>query len=161
MFDFRPTHTCADLSKKDIGKKVTLSGWVNRRRDHGGLIFIDLRDKYGLTQLLFDPDIAKLAHDKASTLRAEWVLSIQGEVIPRREGMTNSHLKTGEIEIKVENLEILSKAKTPPFSICDENITISEELRLKFRYLDIRKGDLIDKLTIRHKAVLAVFWPCP
>jgi aspartyl-tRNA synthetase len=154
MFDYRPTHTCGELNKRDIGKKVTLSGWMHKRRDHGGLIFIDLRDKHGLTQLVFDPNISKLAHDKASELRSEWVLSISGEVISRKEGMVNPNLKTGQIEIRVENIEILSSAKTPPFSISDENPNISEELRLKYRYLDIRRGDLIRKLTMRHKMVL-------
>ncbi len=156
MFDYRRTYDCGHLRKKNIGEKITLSGWVNRRRDHGGLIFIDLRDRFGLTQLVFDPKLAKLAHEKASDLRSEWVISIYGEVIPRSEGMANPNLATGDIEVEVETLEILSQAKTPPFSICDENIEVNEELRLKYRYLDIRRGDVIKKLLIRHKITLAV-----
>lgn len=149
--DYRRTHTCGEIRKEDIGKQVTLSGWVHRRRDHGGLIFVDLRDRYGLTQLVFDPE--KLPD--AQRLRSEWVITVQGEVIARAEGMANPKLATGDIEIKVALFEILSKAKTPPFSICDEFIETNEELRLKYRYLDIRRGDVKDKLVQRHKAMLA------
>lgn len=155
MFDYRRTHDCGSLKKEDIGKLVTLSGWVNRRRDHGGLIFIDLRDRYGLTQVVFDPDKNPSAHEIGEKLRSEWVISIKGPVIPRREGMTNPKLPTGEIEIQVNEIEILSKAKTPPFSICDEQIEVNEELRLKYRYLDIRRGEIAKKLVQRHKAMLA------
>lgn len=155
MFDYRRTHTCGVLRRQDIDASVTLSGWVHRRRDHGGLIFIDLRDRYGLTQLVFDPVANPEAHHQAEKLRAEWVISIKGKVIPRAEGMTNPKLPTGEIEVLVEEMEILSKAKTPPFSICDELIDVNEELRLKYRYLDIRRGDVAKKLIVRHKAMLA------
>lgn len=155
MFDYRRTHDCGSLKKEDIGKQVTLSGWVNRRRDHGGLIFIDLRDRHGLTQAVFDPDKNPSAHEIGEKLRSEWVISIKGSVIPRREGMTNPKLPTGEIEIQVNEIEILSKAKTPPFSICDEQIEVNEELRLKYRYLDIRRGEIAKKLVQRHKAMLA------
>lgn len=155
MFDFRRSYDCGSLSSVNIGEKVTLSGWVNRRRDHGGLIFIDLRDRYGITQLLFDPKISKLAHEKASSLRNEWVISILGEVVSRGEGLTNANLSTGEIEIKVETLEILSEAKTPPFSIADESLEVNEELRLKYRYLDMRRGHLQKNLIMRHKIMLA------
>lgn len=155
MFDYCRTHDCGILRKEDIGKRVTLSGWVNRRRDHGGLIFIDLRDRFGMTQLVFDPEKNPEAHAKGEKLRSEWVISIHGTVIPRREGMTNLKLSTGEIEVMIEDIEVLSKAKTPPFSICDELIEVNEELRLKYRYLDIRRGDLIQKLVQRHKAMLA------
>lgn len=155
MFDYRRTHTCADLSEKDIGSKVTLSGWVNRRRDHGGLIFIDLRDRFGLTQLVFDPNLHHSAHEIASRLRSEWVLSVKGKVIPRAEGMVNTKLKTGAIEIEVHDIEILSKAKTPPFSICDDQIEVNEELRLKYRYLDIRRGAIAQKLITRHQLMMA------
>ncbi|KAF3361583.1 Aspartate--tRNA(Asp/Asn) ligase [Chlamydiales bacterium STE3] len=155
MFDFSRTHTCGDLKKSDIGKKVTLSGWVHRRRDHGGLIFIDLRDRYGLTQLVFDPQKNSKNHHIAETLRSEWSISIKGEVIPRIEAMVNPKLPTGEIEIAVDELEVLSKAKTPPFSICDETIEVHEDLRLKYRYLDIRRGDVAKNLILRHKAMMA------
>ncbi|MBI5345555.1 MAG: aspartate--tRNA ligase [Chlamydiae bacterium] len=156
MFDFRRTYDCRTLNKLHIGEKVTLSGWVNKRRDHGGLIFIDLRDRFGLTQLVFDPKLSLSIHEKASEIRNEWVISIHGKVIPRAEGMVNPKLSTGEIEVQVEELEILSKALTPPFSICDSTIDVNEETRLKYRYLDIRRGDVSSKLVMRHKLMLAV-----
>jgi aspartyl-tRNA synthetase len=156
MFDYRRSHTCGELSKDAMGAQVTLSGWVHRRRDHGGLIFIDLRDRYGLTQLLFNPDcVSKETFEKASRLRSEWVISIKGTVAPRAEGMTNPKLKTGEIEIQVEDLSILSAAKTPPFSISDETCDVNEELRLKYRYLDIRRGEVAERLVLRHQAMLS------
>lgn len=154
MFDYRRSHDCGTLRKEDIGKHVTLSGWVHRRRDHGGLIFIDLRDRFGLTQLVFDPVKNPEAHAAAEKLRSEWVISVQGSVIPRAPGMSNPKLATGDIEVMVTTLEILSKAKTTPFSICDEQIEVNEELRLKYRYLDIRRGDISHKLIQRHKAML-------
>ena len=156
MFDYRRTHTGGVLNKGHIGTQVTLSGWVHRRRDHGGLIFIDLRDRYGLTQLVFDPKKSPKAHDTASSLRAEWVISVKGKVIARTDGMANPKLATGEIEIEVKELAILSKALTPPFSVCDENIDVNEELRLKYRYLDMRRGDIQKKLIMRHQVCMAV-----
>ncbi len=153
--DYRRTHLCNALRKGDIGTTVTLSGWVHRRRDHGGLIFIDLRDRFGLTQLIFDPEISKKAHTEASKLRAEWVITIKGNVRARGEGLANSKLETGEIEIEVIEFEILSKAETPPFSICDDSTETSEDIRLKYRYLDIRRGNVTEKLVMRHKAMMA------
>ena len=154
MFDYRRTHTCGELTEAQSGKEVTLSGWVNRRRDHGNLIFIDLRDRFGITQLVFDPTKDQNLHEKASKLRSEWVLSIKGIVSPRATGMINSRLHTGMIEILAKEMEILSSAKTPPFSICDEEINVNEELRLKYRYLDIRRGHIAKNLALRHKAML-------
>lgn len=155
MFDYRRTHNCGILRKEHIGQQTTLSGWVNRRRNHGGLIFIDLRDRFGITQIVFDPEKNPIAHTEAEKLRAEWVISVKGCVIPRRPGMANPKLDTGEIEVEIEELEILSKAKTPPFSISDETIEVNEELRLKYRYLDIRRGDIANKLIKRHQAMMA------
>ncbi len=155
MFDFRRTHHLGELNASHIGQIVTLSGWVNRRRDHGGLIFIDLRDRFGVTQLVFDPTKNPNVHKDAEQLRSEWVISIKGTVIRRGEGMENPRMPTGEVEIEVQELEILSKAKTPPFSISDEKIEVNEELRLKYRYLDIRRGDVSEKLVMRHKAMIA------
>jgi len=149
------THHCGALRKTEIGTKVILSGWIHRRRDHGGLIFIDLRDKFGLTQIVFDPKYSKTAHQEAENLRSEWVIRIEGEVIPRAEGMKNPKMATGEIEIAVHSLKVLSKAKTPPFSISDDEIQVNEELRLKYRYLDIRRGDILKKLEVRHRAMQA------
>ncbi len=154
MFDYRRTHTCGELTEAQSGKEVTLSGWVNRRRDHGNLIFIDLRDRFGITQLVFDPTKDQNLHEKASKLRSEWVLSIKGIVSPRATSMINSRLHTGMIEILAKEMEILSSAKTPPFSICDEEINVNEELRLKYRYLDIRRGHIAKNLALRHKAML-------
>ncbi len=155
MFDYRRSHTCGALRREDIGKGVTLSGWIHRRRDHGGLIFIDLRDRFGLTQIVFDPEANPDAHRSAEKLRSEWVISVKGRVIPRAEGMANPNLATGAIEVTVNELEILSSAKTPPFSVCDDNIEVNEELRLKYRYLDIRRGDITKKLVMRHQAMLS------
>jgi aspartyl-tRNA synthetase len=155
MVSYIRTHLNGELTKADIGKKVTLAGWVHRRRDHGGLIFIDLRDRFGLTQVVFNPELNSRAHEIASELRGEWVISIKGKVIPRAQGMINTKLKTGEIEIEAHEIEILSRAKTPPFSISDEKIMVNEELRLKYRYLDIRRGEIASRLIARHKLMLA------
>ncbi|HEV3270335.1 MAG TPA: aspartate--tRNA ligase [Candidatus Rhabdochlamydia sp.] len=155
MFDYRRTHTCGELRSSHIGKTVTLSGWIHRRRDHGGIIFIDLRDRFGLTQLVFDPKtISEELFYQASRLRSEWVISVKGQVIARTEKMINHKLPTGELEIYVKELEILSFAKTPPFSICDEDIEVNEELRLKYRYLDIRRGVIAHNLLLRHQVML-------
>ncbi|MBI3236381.1 MAG: aspartate--tRNA ligase, partial [Chlamydiales bacterium] len=156
MFDYRRTHTCGALTKEEIGKLVTLSGWVHRRRDHGGLIFIDLRDRFGITQLVFDPaKIPPSLFEIASSLRSEWVISVKGIVSSRGEGMANPKLATGEIEIAIVELCALSSAKTPPFSICEEESHVNEELRLKYRYLDIRRGAIANKLILRHQTMLA------
>lgn len=155
MKEYRRTHTCGELTKSAVGSRVTLSGWVHRRRDHGGLIFIDLRDRYGITQVVFDPELDSGAHEQAGQLRAEWVISVSGTVTERGEGLTNPKLKTGEIEIRTDRLVVLSSAKTPPFSICDEQCDVNEELRLKYRFLDIRRGDVARNLVIRHKAMFA------
>lgn len=155
MFDYRRSHTCGQLRKSHVGQPVTLSGWVHRRRDHGGLIFIDLRDRHGITQLVFDPNRNGKSHLEGEKLRSEWVISIKGTVAPRAEGMTNPKLPTGEIEILINDIEVLSRAKTPPFSICDETVEVNEEIRLKYRYLDIRRGDISQKLVTRHQAMMA------
>ena len=155
MFDYRRTHNCGELQASHIDKAVTLSGWVHRRRDHGGIIFIDLRDRFGLTQLVFDPKVvSEELFYQASRLRSEWVISIKGKVTARTEKMINPKLPTGEIEIHVRELEVLSAAKTPPFSICDEDIEVNEELRLKYRYLDIRRGPVANNLLLRHQVML-------
>ena len=152
---YKRTHTCGDLTVKEVEKKVRLSGWVHRRRDHGGLIFIDLRDRYGLTQLVFDPKRSASSHAKAEKLRSEFVISVAGKVRLRGEGLTNPKLKTGEIEVEVEDLHILSQSETPPFSISDETTRASEEIRLKYRFLDLRRGKILENLTLRHHAMQA------
>lgn len=152
--DYRRSHTCGQLRKEDIGSKPKLSGWVHRYRDHGGLIFIDLRDRFGITQLVFDPDENPNAHAVAEKLRSEWVITVTGNVRERRPGMANPKLETGEIEIVVTEIEVLSKANTPPFSISDESIEVNEELRLQYRYLDIRRGNITKKLVTRHQVMM-------
>lgn len=146
------THTCGDLRETHLGKTVTLCGWVSKRRDHGGVIFIDLRDRYGLTQVVFDPKISggEKAHEKGHSLRPEFVLQCTGRVRSRPEGMKNSKLPTGAIEVECTELQILSEAKTPPFAIEDE-IDVAETVRLKYRYLDLRRSALQKNLLIRHR----------
>jgi len=144
------THTCGELTAKDLGKKVILAGWVHRRRDHGGLIFIDLRDRYGLTQIVFNPAKSKELHDAAEALRGEYVIMVEGEASQRPKGTENPKLKTGEIEITASKLTILNVAQTPPFEIEDDS-QISEELRFTYRFVDLRRKSARDKLIIRHK----------
>ncbi len=153
------THTCGELSKKHEKKKIALTGWVHRRRDHGGLIFIDLRDRYGLTQCTFDPEKNKSAWELADTLRPEDVVKIDGVVVARPKEMVNIKLATGEIEVEGNAVTILSKAKTPPFEIEAEKEmqqTVNEDLRLKYRYLDLRQPIMRENLQRRHDIVKAI-----
>lgn len=135
------THNCGVLRAKDISKKVTLAGWVKRRRDHGGLIFIDLRDQYGITQIVFNPKINKKAYEDSKTLRTEYVIKVQGLVEERPDDSENLIMKTGDIEVAVDKLEILNESLTTPFEI-DDDININEETRLKHRFLDLRRDKL-------------------
>ena len=153
MFNYQRTHRCGDLTEKEIAQTVVLSGWVHRRRDHGGLIFIDLRDRFGITQIVFDPKINSTSHEQASNLRSEWVISVQGKVVCRKPEMENIKISTGKIEVEASTLTILSSAKTPPFSIAEEELDVKEDLRLKFRYLDIRRGEITKNLVLRHKTM--------
>ncbi|MCK4592625.1 aspartate--tRNA ligase [Candidatus Parcubacteria bacterium] len=152
------THSCGELTKKDKDKKVILSGWVNSRRDHGGLIFIDLRDRCGLTQITFDPKVSEGSWKIAESLRSEYVVRIEGKVVLRPDDMINSKLKTGEIEVEAEKIDILSKSKTPPFEVeeiegIDKAKNVKEDLRLEFRYLDIRRKKMRENLEFRHKVI--------
>ncbi len=143
------THTCGQLRSTDVPKNVKLAGWVHSYRDHGGLVFIDLRDREGLTQLVFDPDsCGPAAHEEARKLRSEWVISVGGEVEMRGQGMNNPKLGTGEVEVRVRSMEILSQSPTPPFTP-DEHETISEEKRLAYRYLDLRRNEMQETLRTR------------
>ncbi len=153
--DMRRTHHCCELSGKDIGKEVILMGWVQRRRDHGGVIFIDLRDKEGLTQVVFNPDVNLAVHQKAHGLRSEFVLGVRGTVGARPEGMRNPKLKTGEIEVMVHELKILNAAQTPPFLI-EDSVDVSETIRLKHRHLDLRRPQLQNNIILRHKTAAVV-----
>lgn len=148
------TNTCNDLTKKDINKEVTLCGWIHTRRDHGNIIFIDLRDRYGFTQIVFDPEFNKEIHKKANELRREDCIQVKGEVKERIKGMANPNLKTGEIEVFIEELNIFSKSKTPPFEI-DDRIIPSEEVRLQYRFLDLRRPIMQKNLLFRQKCLQA------
>ena len=150
------SHSCGVLRSDDIDKEVVLMGWVQRRRDHGGLIFVDLRDREGLTQVVFNPDINDLAHAKADMLRSEFVIAVRGIVIPRPEGMTNPNLPTGEIEVAVEELRLLNTSQTPPFELEDFKLDTSEAIRLRYRYLDLRRPSLMHNLLLRHRAAQVV-----
>jgi aspartyl-tRNA synthetase len=149
------THSCNDLRKANVGDEVVLMGWVLRRRDHGGVIFIDLRDRWGLTQIVFNPETNLEAHAKAHQLRSEWVLAVRGKVEARPDDMANPKLATGEIEVMVNELRILNSSETPPFPL-DEDIDISDNLRLQYRYLDLRRPEMAANMVMRHKAVQAV-----
>lgn len=143
------THTCGELRESDIGKSVVLNGWVDNRRDLGGVIFIDLRDRYGITQVVFEPHYNSVAHSSGKDLRSEYVISIEGKVRKRPEGTENSQLGTGYIDVMVDNIVILNSAKTPPFPIKDGADT-NEDIRLKYRYLDLRRPEVQKNLLLRH-----------
>ncbi|MEM4267891.1 MAG: aspartate--tRNA ligase [Candidatus Woesearchaeota archaeon] len=149
------SHTCGDLRAKHEKSEVKLSGWVDSRRDHGGVIFIDLRDRYGITQVVFDPKKDPIAHKMAETLRREDVIQVTGVVSLRKPGMANPKIATGEIEVYVNSLNILSRADTPPIEI-DDRIELNEEIRLKYRYLDLRRPRMQKNLILRHKVVKSV-----
>jgi aspartyl-tRNA synthetase len=151
----RRTHTCCELGAGDVGTEVVLMGWVQRRRDHGGVIFVDLRDREGLTQVVFNPEVSPEVHEKAHVLRSEYVIGIRGKVEKRLEGMTNPKLKTGEIEIFVTELKIFNAAETPPFMI-EDNVDVSENIRLKFRHIDLRRRLFQENIINRHKAAASV-----
>ena len=149
------THTCGDLNTDAIGQPVTLAGWVNRRRDHGGLIFLDLRDRYGMTQIICDPERSAEAHRLASEARPEYVLQVTGTVAARLPGTENPKLSTGEIEVVAEHIAILNPSRTTPFPISD-NIQVDEALRLKYRYLDLRRPSMRENMILRHRVVKAI-----
>lgn len=150
--EWKRTHKCGELSTADIGKEVRLNGWVQRRRDHGGLIFIDLRDRWGIVQVVVDPQTAPAAHGAAESVRNEYVLSVQGNVRRRPEGTENPKLKTGEIEVATDHIYILNPSKTPPFPITDE-AEVDELIRLKYRYLDLRRPAMQERLILRHRII--------
>jgi aspartyl-tRNA synthetase len=150
------THTCGALRASDAGSPARLAGWVHRRRDHGQLIFIDLRDRHGITQVVIDATDAPGAHEIASRARSEFVLTVAGEVARRLPGTENPRLPTGEIELRATDVTILNEAKTPPFYINDPDATIDESLRLKYRYLDIRREAMQHRLLLRSRLVQAI-----
>ena len=153
--DWTRTHSCGQLTEADDGAEVCLMGWAQYRRDHGGLIFVDLRDREGLTQVVFSPEIAPKAHEDAHILRAEYVLAIRGRVRPRPEGMTNPNLVTGGIEVVVKEWKLLNTSKTPPFPI-EDRTDAGENLRLTWRYLDLRRPRMQANLRLRHRVAQAI-----
>lgn len=146
------SHTCGELRAEHTGQAVTLAGWVNRRRDHGGLIFIDLRDRRGVTQVVADPAVSSEAHAVAGEARSEYVLQIQGTVRRRPEGLENPNLNTGEVEVVARTVKVLNPAKTPPFMIGDD-APVDEGLRLRYRYLDLRRPRMQRNMILRHEFV--------
>ncbi len=147
---WRRTHDCGQLNASDNGAEVCLMGWVQFRRDHGGLIFIDLRDRAGLTQTVFSPEVAPSAHESAHILRSEYVLAVKGRVRRRPEGMANPGMPTGEIEVVVLEWKLLNTSKTPPFMV-EDRIDAAENLRLQYRYLDLRRPRMASNIITRHK----------
>ena len=150
------THTCGELRASDAGTEARLAGWVNRRRDQGGLIFLDLRDRHGITQVVIDRTDAPDAHEAASRIRTEFVVAVTGSVAKRLPGTENARLPTGEIELQATAVEILNEAKTPPFYVNDAEAQIDEALRLKYRYLDIRREPMARRLLLRSRLVHAI-----
>lgn len=153
---FKRNATCGELADQDIGKKVTLNGWVQQYRNLGGLLFIDLRDRYGITQIVFHPEhVSKETMELASSCRHEFVIAVKGEVQARPEGTVNPKMKTGAIEVNSDTIEILAHSETPPFEITDET-NARDDLRLEFRYLDLRRKPLQNSIRLRHQATMAI-----
>ena len=150
------THTAGQLRASDAGTQARLAGWVHRRRDHGQLIFLDVRDRYGITQVVIDQTESPEAHAVASRVRIEFVVSVSGEVTPRLPGTENPRMPTGEIELRATEVDIMSEAKTPPFYINEPDKPVDESLRLKYRYLDIRRQPMADRLLLRSRLVQAI-----
>lgn len=155
MKKFERTMGCGRIAQEQVGEIVTLCGWVHRRRDHGGLIFIDLRDRSGLMQVVFDHTVAQNVHEEARALRSEWVISVTGTVIERSADTVNMDLPTGKFELKATTITIFNRAKTLPFTL-DEAENVDEELRLKYRYLDLRRPEMREHLAMRHKIIFAM-----
>lgn len=146
---------CGLVTEELVGKEITLHGWVQKRRDHGGVIFIDLRDREGVMQVVFNPQHNQAAFEIADTLRPEYVIEVTGTVALRGEGLANPNLKTGTMELEVHHVELLAKAKTPPIYIEDDKVA-SDELRMKYRYLDMRRKPVLENLRLRHKTTRAI-----
>ncbi len=150
--DYRDTW-CGSLRADMVGREVRVAGWVHRRRDHGGLVFVDLRDRSGLVQVVFNPEHAPDAHQAAHDLRSEWVVSVRGEVVPRSQETVNPGLPTGEVEVRADALEVLAEAETPPFPLDEDARSVDEALRLRHRYLDLRREEMLRALALRHRVV--------
>jgi len=159
MGTWRRTHSCGELNKSDVGKEIILMGWVQSIRDHGGLIFLNLRDRMGITQIILDPSEAQEAYRKARQLKDEYVIAVKGIVAPRLKGSENPHLSTGEIEVKAKQLKILNTCANLPYPI-DDKFTVNDNLRLKYRYLDLRRPRMQRNIRLRHQICLEIrkFW---
>ncbi|NQU15078.1 MAG: aspartate--tRNA ligase, partial [Desulfobacteraceae bacterium] len=153
--DWKRTYDCGSLRPEDVCREAILMGWVNSRRDLGNLIFIDLRDREGITQVVFDPQVDKESHERAHILRNEWVLAVKGTVNHRLEGQINPNLPTGAIELRASELRILNATETPPFQV-DGAVDASETLRLKYRYLELRRPQIFGVLRKRHEIASSV-----
>ncbi len=147
------THSCGELRATHVNQKVTIAGWVHRRRDHGGVIFLDLRDRYGIVQVTVNPNLSKATLDAVANVRMEWVLQITGTVQKRPEGMSNPKMATGEVELIAETIKVLNPAKALPFMVSGENDLPDENTRLKYRYLDLRRERMARNLVLRHKVI--------
>jgi aspartyl-tRNA synthetase len=154
--DWKRTHRCGELRASDAGTTITLMGWVSRRRDHGNLIFIDLRDRSGITQIVFDKERNPEMHARVEAVRNEYVLAVSGKVELRTEGTRNPKMETGEIEVIAGDLKLLNESKVPPFFPGDANVTLNEEVRLKYRYLDLRRPEMHANIEMRHRVTLAI-----
>lgn len=152
---WKKSHSCGELRKKDIGKNITLMGWVQSRRDHGGLIFIDLRDRKGMTQIVFDPEESTEAHKKSHNIKNEYVIAVKGRVVPRLAGSENPNMTTGEIEVKTKQIKILNISEALPFNI-DDKLEINDNIRLKYRYLDLRRPRMQKNMNLRHKICMEI-----
>jgi len=153
--DLRRTHSCGALRESDQGKSVVLMGWVHRRRDHGGVIFVDLRDREGLTQVVFHEDVDPTVHNRAELVRPEYVIAVEGQVAPRGPGAVNPNLATGAVEVVASGIRILNESRTPPFPI-EDDVAVSEDTRLKYRYVDLRRPRMQRNIVLRSKISLAV-----
>ena len=150
------TTYCGLVTEEFLNEKVTLKGWVHNRRDLGGLIFVDLRDREGIVQIVFNPDFSEEALQVAETVRSEYVVEVQGVVTKRDAETINPKIKTGQVEVQVSNIEIINKSKTPPFSINEENVNVDENIRLKYRYLDLRRQELAQTFKMRHQTTRSI-----
>ena len=153
--ELRRTHSCGALRLADEGAAVVLMGWVHRRRDHGGVIFVDLRDREGITQVVFHADVEPAVHQRAEEVRPEYVIAVEGKVAPRGAAAVNPNLATGEIEVVASRIWILNESRTPPFPL-EEEVDVSEDVRLKYRFVDLRRPHMQRNIILRAKASFAV-----
>ncbi len=153
---WKRTHTCGELRASDVAQTVTLNGWVHRRRDHGGVVFIDLRDRYGITQVVIDPQTMQADQGAVASVRNEFVLSLTGAVQTRPDGTRNPNLPTGDVEVHAAGMRILSVTKTPPFDLNNPDLEVDEAIRLRYRYLDLRRAEMQQNMALRHRLIKAV-----